>query len=387
MTSGARPRILVLSRDQGSVQTTLPVVRTLAAGGDIDLDVVSLAVSRGLLEHQGIASRALDEDAFMHNPPGCMEDLLRSVRPDLVLSGSSPAKGEAPETPEQYLTMAARAAGVPTVAILDYWGMYRERFVSATSAPALDQALIPDRLCVLDTLSRDDLLSLGVPTEHMAVTHNPWMDAVVAEAACPPPPAEEVRSDGPVLLFASQPLAENAALRGWTYSQDTILQAVLNGLPPTAGWRVVIWPHPAEDKARWDRDRLPQPKGVEVVVGRERGAAVLAHVDLLVTSHSTIAYEAAYYSVPCASVRIGGPRLEDHVVDRVGLSRLFMDGDELHRYLAAFDPRREREYMGDCQRALRARGIFFSDGLATQRIVALLHDMVASAGRVSRTAR
>ena len=43
-------------------------------------------------------------------------------------------------------------------------------------------ALIPDRLCVLDRMCRDDLVDLGLPDHRLVTTHNPALDDLVKEA-------------------------------------------------------------------------------------------------------------------------------------------------------------------------------------------------------------
>jgi hypothetical protein len=373
---------LFLSRDQGSVQTTIPVIQALSQAlstmPDIRPVVFSLTVSRALLDKHGIAHTPLDEQAYADNPREHLGTVLDRWQPHLVVSGSSPAKTTPPETPEQFLLLAARRRGIPTVAILDYWGLYRERFV--TRGNKADPELLPDRLCILDRLCHDDLTTLGIPAERMSITHNPWVDSVVRSAESPPAASSLLRNARRTILFVSQPLAESAPSRSWRCSQDRLLEELIDALP-LGLWdgltRVLVWKHPAEAPDRWLPAKLPRRDGVEVVVSEERGGAVLAHVDLLATSHSTVAYEALYYGTPCVSLGMNDqPR--DHVVDRIGLSVSVPDAKALHDLLVRDDLVQRRQDLLVKKRRLIADGIFFSDGRATERVLALIYNMLSS---------
>ena len=116
-------KVLFLTRDRGSAQTLSPVIKVMLGHADPCLEVVVPAVSAGLLAEQGISFRLLDEAEFATNPEACIATILDEVKPDLVVSGSSPARGRLPETPEQYLIPMARRRGIPSLAVLDFWGI------------------------------------------------------------------------------------------------------------------------------------------------------------------------------------------------------------------------------------------------------------------------
>jgi hypothetical protein len=379
MVTPAAKRILFLSRDHGSVQATVPVMLALSRDPRYALSVVSMAVSRSVLESHDIRHEPLNEAAYSQDPSACLDALLSRLQPDLVVSGSSPAKGDPPETVEQFLIRAARRRGVPSLGILDFWGLYRERFDCDPEGRAAP-ALLPDHLCVLDTSCRDDLLALGVPADRLHVTHNPWVDAIVGRA-------DAVRTERPAalqgadrtILFVSQPLAENAAVRKWGYTQDSLFQHLLDGLAATSRnqtTRVLVWPHPTEQGERWHPTNLPTRPNVEVRVTDEREFEVLATADLLVTSHSTLAYEALYYGTPCMSLRIGGPGPQGHVTDRLGLSVRITSAEALREFLAQADLRQMRAELIEKRRALARESTFFSDGQATQRVLHVIADAI-----------
>jgi hypothetical protein len=371
-------RILFISRDRGSVQTTLPVIAALRSRGSVDVQVVSLEVSRSLLNERCIPSEPLDEIEFMREPGRCIATVLERIRPAVVVSGSSPAQGALPETPEQHAIIESRRRSIPTLGVLDYWGMYRERFGSP--GDGADLTFVPDRLCVLDSVSRGDLTAFGIPAERLVVTHNPWMDAVVELAREPPPPAGITLSDAACVLFVSQPLAETRHVRAWPYDQDDVLKGLIEALPAASPARrhvVLLWAHPAEDSARWrDLSRFHRPD-VDLRVARERGAAILAHVDLVVSSHSTVAYEALHYATPCITFRPGGFGMPPLIFEHDGLCPAFTGHGELRDFLGRVDLPAERVRLQRLRAQLSAQKVFFSDGRATERVVAEIANMPA----------
>jgi hypothetical protein len=363
-------RLLFLSRDRGSVQAIVPVIRELRRTGRADVRVMSLAPSRPLLEECGIASEPFDEAWFARAPIDCLDGLLAASDADGVVCGSSPARGIPPETPEQFLTMRARVQGIPSLSVLDFWGMYAERFISGGALA--EPALVPDRICVMDVRSRNDLVTLGVPPDRIVVTHNPWLDDIVRRAdALAATPGGASASSALTAIFASQPLAETREIRLWPYTQESLLNDFIATLPAAAGekHRVIVWPHPGERDGRWAGLQAAQRDNVEVTVGRERDAEVLGRADLLVTSHSTLTYEALHYGTPCVSLRPGGGCANPLVIEELGLAPCFGDVESLKSYLSAFDPASARRALGQQRRELRRRGLFFSDGHATERVL------------------
>jgi hypothetical protein len=369
--------VLALSRDRGSMQAILPVIKALSSDAVIKISVVSMEVSRTLCEHFGINAEYLDPQEYQSAPAVTIAALLERLRPDIILSGSSPARGPQPETPEQYGIMEGRRRGIPSVAVLDFWGMYHERFVACGDRVSLE--LLPDVVCVLDERCREDLLDLGVPTARMRITHNPWLDRIAKESVSLSRPSALTQGvEGLRIVFVSQPLAEMGTGRCWSYDQERVLRFLLDALPKRHGkrHRVLVWPHPGEDPSRWKNACHYSCSDVEVLVTEERGVSVLAHVDLLASSHSTVIYEALYHGTPVISLRPDGSWLSPMHTDRLGLSLLFCQLDLLSEYLRKMEPTAERRRLLDAKQKLLAKHLFFSDGEATRRVTETLRQQL-----------
>lgn len=363
------------------MQAIAPVVAALNASGIAEVHTYGTRESWPVIDHLCLPAVRLDEAAFAADPYACLRSVLDTFKPDLVLSGSSPARGHAPETPEQFAILESRRLGISSVAVLDYWGMYVERFSRDGRSLAVD--LLPDRLCVLDRQSWSDLRAMGVAVERMSITHNPWLDRLVAQSSLPHTRSQASSTHGITVLLASQPLAEMRHLRNWTYDQydlfEHLLRAMdgLTSLGPVATLQVMA--HPSEDLARW---RTLMARGghghvqVELCQGdvRER----MRQADLLVTSHSTLAYEALYFGTPCLSLRPTGQNPMSLWIEEAGLARLFQETETLRHYLTTVDLAEERLRVQKVREELTAAGMFFSDGSATERVMkevlSILHE-------------
>ena len=356
----------------------MPVIGAFRALPGHEVSVVSVALSRPLLDGGDVAIESLDEAMFHRDPAACMTTVFDRVKPHVIVSGSSPAKGALPETPEQYGILAAKRLGVPSVGILDYWGMYEQRFVrEGTSA---DLSLVPNKLCVLDRRAFNDLLALGVPPERMAVTHNPWMDRVVRDALeCRSADRQHSRNTLHV-LFVSQPFAETRAVRQWSYTQKTLFERLVRALPPLRAGeshRVTVWPHPAESQDRWHDLSAASRADVKVTISDLRGARIFGEIDLLVSGHSTVAYEALYHGVPCVSLRSAGESHDTLLTEELGLTHHLPDFESVRRFLALTDFEKLRRELDIRRESLTAQKVFFSDGNATARVTSEILDTMA----------
>lgn len=361
------------------MQAIAPVVATLAGTGLVELATYATRESLPVTQELRLHATLLEAHGFTDNPVKCLEALFDTHRPDVVLSGTSPARGEAPETPEQFAILEARRRGVHSVAVQDYWGMYAERFARNGRCP--DTELLPDRFCVLDRRAWADLELFGISADRMAVTHNPWLDRLVSIAARGGAEAHEPGSEKVKVLFASQPLAEMQSVRGWHYDQYELFETLLKAMPHTwdgyQGATLLVLPHPREDVTRWDQviaDRAE--RDVEIVLCRAWDFALLRDADYLVTSHSTLAYEALYFGTPCISLRPGTGSSLRLWVEEAGLSHGFQDADSLQDYFATSNPASERRRVLARKQELIGAGLFFSDGQATARVVREVFDLL-----------
>ena len=138
--------------------------------------------------------------AFAENPTvDQVAALLRRERPDALLTGTSMQ----PEDDAAWWE-AARRVGTPSLALLDHWCNYSERF--SASAPF---DCMPDVIGVMDDAGARELIDAGCSETRVWVTGQPHFDefahspesrdreSVRRELGVPP--------DGALMVFASEP--------------------------------------------------------------------------------------------------------------------------------------------------------------------------------------
>ena len=203
---------------------------------------------------------------------------------DRVLCGTS---GES--ALETDAIAAARSAGKPSVAFLDHWVNYRERFVREGGL------CLPDEIWVGDALAQS-MATAAFPGLPVRLVDNPYFADIRRElAALPARSARE--TGGTSVLYAAEPLREQALRqfgdeRRWGYAEEDALRYFLGNVGCLgAVTEIVIRPHPSEPRAKYawagrEFDDLPIVMGgvrplleeivrADVVVGCESMALVV----------------------------------------------------------------------------------------------------------------
>ena len=353
-----------MATDRGSAQAIAPVVAELSLTPELGVDVVAPANVLDVFRDSALSQAAV------HPPVAVRKDyvgqLFDQVQPRLLITGSTPSRAASPDTLEQFGVIEARSRGIPSIGVLDYWGVYGRRF--GVHAGSVDRSLVPDWVCALDKRCRDDLAAIGVPAERILVTHNPWLDRIAG--ARMPAPHPVLQASGRRVLLVMQPLAPappDAVKEFWR----SVLRAIESSLAAIAGalrHRVIVWRHPAQPDG-FDRFTAAGHHNVDVMAVDDRSAGIVAHVDVLVTVHSTVAYEAVHYGTPCVSVRMGVADMPVSPMDELGLATLVRSLDELGSFLRTAEPSSMRADILARKPTLLAQGLFFSDGRATARVV------------------
>ncbi|MCI4440796.1 UDP-glycosyltransferase [Tibeticola sp.] len=262
---------------------------------DRDESVAYLGLSYADLEQRLGAAEAAERyarygrQAFL--PLGILERALRRLQPALVLATNSPRA-------EQAAIESARALGIPSVCLLDLFGIWeRERLARADYA---------DALCVLNDAVRERFIAAGRPAEHIFVTGNPAFDGL-RNPMLPAQGAALRRAAGwedlHVLLLATSPEPERipgiAAVGDpqWPRRIEQRLIEIVQANPRLALW---LRRHPSEP-----------PADAVAALGYPRirvaGPEVLLHAwlhagDEVLVTVSTVGVEAALCGRPVTQI-------------------------------------------------------------------------------------
>ncbi len=284
-------RVLVAAHDAGGARALIPVVEVLRARGAVVLAVVAgPAASLWAAECPYVAAEEVSDDVTVASAA----ERLDAARTELLLTACGLYNRM-----EHTFRLAASGRRIRTVAVLDSWLNYRERF-ERTSAAGLVRC-IPHVVCVMDGTSRRDLEAAGLAAERVVVTGPPNLEASVTVARSVTPEQRVawrheagIAVDDLAMVFFSEPFVigpggahfegpgalirpDGGSFYGYT-AVDT-LTAVLDELhgahrAPGGRVRVIVKPHPAE----WAEPlraiaRKRSERSVHVIV-RDDGPAV-----------------------------------------------------------------------------------------------------------------
>lgn len=251
-------------------------------------EVIALPHAAPIFERASVAFRAIEDDA----DPGSVADSLDRSRPDVLVTGTSRHAGR-----DAAWWDAASSRGIPTLAVLDHWDHYVERF---TVRRPFDR--LPSRVAVMDERARRALVGSGCPPERLVVTGQPALEAVLEAPLVGGEAARQgwgVTGADRVILFVSEPLASDYG--GAHPYDETQALAILLEAAAYLRARIVVRPHPRQspndmgpDIARVTIDRTPSPR------------AAMAGADTITGMTSIFLLEAALAGAPVLSIQPSG---------------------------------------------------------------------------------
>ncbi|HCR52258.1 TPA: hypothetical protein DIV48_01250 [Candidatus Kaiserbacteria bacterium] len=320
-------KALFAAQDPGGANAILPVAAALMAHGD-----TVVARVEGAAQHM-FAARGFP---------------LGAIKPDVVVLGTSGG-----ESVEKRVTDEFRHA-VPIVAVLDFWSNYWQRF---STLGAKDFAYLPDRICVMDEVARDEMLAEGFPPERIAVTGNPHFDHFADGIT-------RDREDPKRVLFVSQPIRADARLPGFAPAaadEFSLLADVTAALPP--GHTLSVRLHPRDERSKYDayldgRVTLAPEKTLE---------EALSASGLIIGPATPVLMQAAAAGKKALCYEPGLSAPDTLVSNRVGVTTRVSLPEELRSALAAY-VRRDWPYATRPLRDVWPLG-------ATERVVAVVRSL------------
>ena len=350
--------VLAIANDLGSIQSVMPVVGELAKRGK--QAVLGMPVQRKTLEIQN-KWREHRQSLLFFDGDGDIAWFLRTTistfQPKLILTGSSVPRHPATPTAEQLSSLLGQEFKIPVVAILDAWGYYPERFGLLTG----QTPCIPNLICALDETCAQDLINIGIPRDRILITNNPWMDQFCIKQG------RENSSSIKNIAFVSQPLAEVRWPRKWKYDQRDLFKILMESLHDIPfNLRVNVWVHPSETIYSWHELVSEYPE--MATIQRDKSPKSLASVDLLVTSHSTMVYQALHMGVPCIVLRPDFSSCDEHLTDRLGLTVKVSEMTSLNETITRTLINGVHE-LREATIRMKANNLFFSSGESTNLVL------------------
>lgn len=372
-----KKKVVVASSHKGSANAISPVIIKLIKQNRVDIVVLSHGPAKEVFQSSGINGGAVDYYGIGDTSVDSVSRILEREKPNLVLTGTACQDPKNRNILEQTITLAARGLGIKSLAVLDFWAEYVERFSGLSPAERLD--FLPDKIAVMDNIAVEEMLSMGFKKGELVITGNPYFDGLKKEAK-KFTEAKKKALKGRIGLnynflvyYATTSFERYEEKLGyWDLDIIKIINETLLILP---GKKVglVIGLHPSmpeEDLAKINQ-YVDFNYRIRTVRNEDSQELILTS-DLVLTSWSTIGVEAVLLGKPCISLQPGLREKDPLIVSKLGIIPVGYTEDDCKREIkkAILDEDyREREIP------MRYTE-FRTDGKATKRVINLINEML-----------
>jgi len=366
--SAELPLVVAVGGDPGGANALAPVLETLRADGCTEIQAGAYRHALEVWQRRGQPFRTLSEEAAPVLPE----------RTSLLITSTS-VNGL--DLEKQYI-IAARARGIPTLAVLDYWANYRERFDAADgSLPAL-----PDLVAVMDERAREDMVAAGIDAERIVVTGQPAFDELARHRAeFTQARRDSVReklgvgSDETLVVFLSQPYSKFYGIDDSHpdfagFDERSVLAALLSALENAAQddgrkMTLVVRPHPREDPENFAAFRSQHLRLLVTTDGEPRDLVLAA--DLTTGMNTILLVEACYLGCVVVSLQPGLRGPDPIPTNLLGLSLPIYSEREIAPCI------RELLFDTAARRAMEERIVHFQPpGDASRRVADLAYKLL-----------
>lgn len=301
-------KTLVCASDAGGANAILPVVKRLIAD-NADLICIVDNQAREPFRQAGIEFIDARTIALAD-----LYELMEKFRPDLFLAGTSLGK-----TIDKDILLWCRERFVPSVYVLDFWANYWQRF----SSELKDFKYLSDYICVMDDMSKQDMVDEGFAEKQIIVTGNPHFDHFTDGIGLTGEKTNRA-------LFISQPLRalnERSEIEKYGYDEYQVLKDVLHiWSTAPAESRLIVRLHPNEDRLKFNSLLDPNDARISLDKCTDVKESISA-ADMVIGMNSMVLFQAAAAGKTVISYQPGLKRSDPLISNRLGLSELFTDFD------------------------------------------------------------
>jgi len=310
-------KIVASAWHPGSANAIAPVLKKLLQDKRIESAVIGHGFSENVFDRNGIGYKKLIDYGLSLERA---DELIDIEKPDLVLTGTS-----TPDTAiEKKLIMASMKNNIPSLAVLDFWGIYWQRFSDVNKC--IKFCYLPTRIAIMDNIARMDMIDEGFPKDILIITGNPFFDSLVDfKESFSEIDRLKVRkclgldADKFVIMYVSQPL-EDSFNHSFGYTEKTVFIDLLDALKKISGRerrQILVKIHPREDMS--DLIEIAQKYNEDIIFDKEYDTrnAVMSS-DLIVGVYSSVLVEALCMDKYVISLQPGLKKEDLLITNKVG---------------------------------------------------------------------
>ena len=258
--------------------------------------------------------------------------LINTYHPDLIISSATSLPER--DMSEKHLWRNARNAGIPTMAFLDQWQNYVQRFSGVTDVDRL--AFMPDYINCINATGKSDLLNVGFNRDMLIEFGHPYLSSLDGIAADLDVASVRKRLGiepaQKLALFASEAIREHfGGARG--YDQYDALRVFMNMLTTSSvKYKALIKLHPKDVHEEYQRILREYSNLMPVIVHNQANSVECIQIaDCVCGMTSIMLIEAFVLGKPVVSIQ-PGLRVEDSMVlSRMGYLNTIVDANHLPR--------------------------------------------------------
>lgn len=351
-------KIIFAAHDKGGMDSLLPVIKKIRRSRKF----------KALLLLEGPAKILALENGWKCHDAATLnrrqvEKIVAGFKPSLIFTGTSSGV-----TVEKRLWKIARARGIPSAAIMDFWVNYHLQF-SFSKDEKLKNAVLPDFILVMDDLARREMIAEGFPLPKIIISGNPHFESFRRY----PAPPKRARN---TVAFIDQHISEltkKGIHEDLGFDEKEVFRDLLRALQELRfQGKVALRFHPgSEDRTRYDAIIANSPIKVEKVSLDVPLRKFITESRAVVGMTSMALFEAALGGKLVLSYQPHPKRKVDPLIsNRLGLSHFAYNHKDLKKTLG-----RILKFKKTSHKHTRLIELYTKSG-ATNKVISFIEELV-----------
>ena len=251
------------------------------------------------------------------------EEILKTGRFTHVIAGTSWGA-----TVDKAITQAAKMHRIPSVAIVEHWNLYRERFSRIENGEVFDVCMyMPDRIWVNDTYAKKDAIEAGLPEDKLIEAGQPFLESQYNRLI-----SKDDKPSNNHIVFISERIKDDfveGSSIGKKYNEYIVLDLLIESMDFSKN-KLLIKLHPQEES---DKYNYLKGRGLDIEVIKDCDIADLIRRSYKITGMgSMLLLEAALVRSDVISI-LPDTSPEEFIGNKIGATLFAPTCSDIKKYL------------------------------------------------------